>query len=101
MQSPAMDVSERMGNPSDFRPAVEILGLPRKQKIGVKNIWVQKKRKFERNADNFGCEFWAGGGAETLEKQGRKVRGKSSLKKFAEKFADNFLKFARQPREKT
>ena len=47
--------------------------------------------KLERNADDFGREFWAWtGGSEILEKQGRKIREIHSLAKFAEKFTSNF-----------
>ena len=40
-----------------YRIAHTNVGLPQKQKIGVKTNWVEKV-KFERNADNFGREFW-------------------------------------------
>ena len=44
--------------------------------------------KLKRDADDFGMNFsW---GPETLEKQGRKIRGKNLLEEFAEKFALNF-----------
>ena len=36
--------------------------------------------------------FW-GGEPETLEKQGRRIRGQNSSSKFAETFASNFPKF--------
>ena len=50
--------------------------------------------KLERNADNFGRGFC--GRPETLEKQGRKIRGKNSPSQFAENFAGTFpLKIAR------
>ena len=42
---------------------------------------------------NFGREFFFGGGAETLEKQGRTICGKKLQSKLAEKFAGNFPKF--------
>ena len=42
---------------------------------------------------NFGREVF--GGPEALEKQGRKIRGKNSPSKFAEKFAGNFPEFRR------
>ena len=54
--------------------------------------------KLERNADDFGCEFWAWiflGRPEALEKQGWKIRAKNSLQKFAEKFAGNSAKTSR------
>ena len=46
------------------------IGLPRKQKISVQKKGF-KKVKLERNADDFGLFV----GAETLEKQGRKISG--------------------------
>ena len=68
--------------------ATLFVGLPHiKQKIGVKNDWVQK---LERNADNFGCEFFER--PEALEKQGRKTCGKDLLEKFAE---NNFSRIHR------
>ena len=57
----------------NFQSIFVFLGLPRKQKIGVKKKGVEKV-KLERNVDDSGREFWArffflgGGGAETLEK---------------------------------
>ena len=42
---------------------------------------------------NFGLEFF--GGPETLEKQGRKINGKKSPSKSAEKFAGNFPRICR------
>ena len=63
-----------------------------------------EKVELERDADNSGREFLAwifflgGGGPETLEKQGRKIHGKNSPSKFAEKFAGQiFLRFASTP----
>ena len=56
----------------------------------MKNVGRFEKAKLERNADNLGrgCFFLGGGGGvETLEKQGRKICGKNSPSKFAEKFA--------------
>ena len=35
-----------------------LIGFPRKQKIGVKNVGF-KLMKLERNVDNFGREIWA------------------------------------------
>ena len=75
---------------------IKYLDLPSKQK----SAWINfgfKKVKLERNADNSGREFWAwifggGGGAEILEKQGRKIRHQNSPSNFAEKFAGNFPK---------
>ena len=54
-----------------------------RRKICVKEFWVQKCGKSERNAANFGRECF--GGPEALEKQGQKIAGK-----FAERFAVNF-----------
>ena len=59
-----------------FFSLIMFIGLPSEQKIGVKQFWVRE----------------SGGGAETLEKQGRKFSGKESRSKFAEKFAGNFPK---------
>ena len=45
---------------------------------------------------NFGRAFWGvGGGAATLEEQGRNIRGKVLAWKFAEKFAGNLPKIRR------
>ena len=67
-------------------------GLPHKQKIGVQKHLVQKCEIADECRQILGVNFFGGGeGAEAMEKQGREVRGKISLKKFAEKFAANFL----------
>ena len=71
---------------------VTVFGLPRKQKVGVKKIGFEKVKSGEECrqvwAWSLGVKLWGGGGGpETLEKQGRKIRGKNSPSKFTEKFA--------------
>ena len=44
---------------------------------------------------NIGREFFWGGGAEMVEKQGRTIWGKISPSNFAEKFAGNFAQIRR------
>ena len=58
----------------------------------MKNNCVQKKTKLDRNVDYFGCEFfWGGGvlGGACFLKSKAKNPQKKTVKKFAEKFADN------------
>ena len=53
------------------------------------------KAKLESNANKFGRKCFFGGGPETLEKQGQKIRYLNSLSKFAENFAGNSSKIRR------
>ena len=72
----------------------EIL-VPRKQKIGVKTKIVFKKVKLEKNADNFGREYW-GGGLKPWKNKADKFAEKNRHQNSLRNSPEIFLKFAKQ-----